>query len=94
MKRNRYYIWLLLLIMCCREKYVPRLTSPSTGYLVVEGIINSGSGATTIRLSRTSVIGDNNWHGETGASVLVVGSDGSASSLVEMGTNQKPSFWP
>jgi hypothetical protein len=44
----------LLLAFACREKYVPQLNEPVTGYLVVEGFINSGASATTITLSRST----------------------------------------
>lgn len=45
---------LLFLAFACREKYVPKLNEPATGYLVVEGFINSGAGATTISLTRST----------------------------------------
>lgn len=45
---------LVLLAWTCREKYVPQLNEPNTGYLVVEGFINSGNGPTTISLSRST----------------------------------------
>lgn len=44
----------VLLLAACKEKYVPNINEPNTGYLVVEGFINSGSGPTTITLSRTT----------------------------------------
>ncbi len=50
-------IWvltLLLLAFACREKYVPQLNEPVTGYLVVEGFINSGTGPTAITLTRST----------------------------------------
>ena len=37
----------------CKIEYRPPVESPKTGYLVVEGFINSGGGPTTITLSRT-----------------------------------------
>lgn len=45
---------ILLLAFACREKYVPQLNEPTTGYLVVEGFINSGTGPTTITLTRST----------------------------------------
>ncbi|MEK7198883.1 MAG: DUF4249 domain-containing protein, partial [Bacteroidota bacterium] len=45
---------LLLLVAACREKYLPQLNEPTTGYLVVEGFINSGTGPTTIALTRST----------------------------------------
>lgn len=51
---------LLLFIGCwgCKEKYIAPLNNPLTTYLVVEGFINSGTGATTIKLSRTTKLSD------------------------------------
>lgn len=49
-------ICILLGFVACREKYVPQLNEPDTGYLVVEGYMNSGSGATSITLSHTTKI--------------------------------------
>lgn len=37
----------------CKIEYHPRVESPKTGYLVVEGFINSGDSPTIITLSRT-----------------------------------------
>ncbi len=42
----------------CKEKYLPNVTSPPTGYLVVEGFISSGEEPTSITLSRTSKLYD------------------------------------
>jgi len=42
----------------CKEKYVPQLNLTASSYLVVEGFINSGVGATTITLSRTTKLSD------------------------------------
>ncbi len=49
-----FAIWVLA--FACREKYVPTLNEPTTGYLVVEGFINSGSGPTVINLTRSTKI--------------------------------------
>ena len=44
---------LLLALLCCRKPYSqPAITSPGN-YLIVEGVINTGSDSTTITLSRT-----------------------------------------
>lgn len=52
--RAGLFILLVMLISGCREKYVPNVNNPVTGYLVVDGFINSGPGPTTIVLSRTT----------------------------------------
>ena len=67
-------ITLILLCIKCREKYVAQLNEPVTGYLVVEGFINSGAGATTINLSHVTKISDiNTIARETKANVRVEG---------------------
>ncbi len=52
------FVWILLLAYACREKYVPKLDLPASSFLVVEGYINSGTGPTTITLSRTTKLSD------------------------------------
>jgi hypothetical protein len=58
MKKYYLYISLLILVFACREKYVPKLDLPASSFLVVEGYINSGTGPTTITLSRTTKLSD------------------------------------
>jgi hypothetical protein len=62
---NNYYIKkisILLLVMIaiasCKEVYNPNINSPATGYLVVDGFINSGDSPTIITLSRTTKLVD------------------------------------
>jgi uncharacterized lipoprotein YajG len=53
MKRITFLLILIISAMACRKPYnPPAITSPA-GYLVVEGVINSSSDSTTIKLSRT-----------------------------------------
>lgn len=55
MKRLFFFMVSVTLISGCREKFYAGLPSPATGYLIVEGNINIGTGAvTTISLSRTT----------------------------------------
>jgi hypothetical protein len=76
------YIWLLALTIGCKEKYTPDVQYPNTGYLVVEGFINSGKGATNIRLSRTVKLTDSIViRYEAGANVTVEGDDNRAYTL-------------
>ena len=49
---------LLILATACREKYVPQYKEQVTGFLVVEGFINSGTGPTSITLSRSTKLSD------------------------------------
>ncbi|MEP7257693.1 MAG: DUF4249 domain-containing protein [Flavitalea sp.] len=74
---------LALLTMGCREIYNPTFTSPETGYLVVEGIINSGLEGTDIILSRTTKLNDNTTKYESGAQAQVEGDDNSVYYLTE-----------
>ncbi len=42
----------------CKDKYVPKINSPATGYLVVEGFINSGGSPSVFTLSRSTKLYD------------------------------------
>ncbi len=83
-----YTFTLLLLALGCRDKYNAPVISPSTGYLVVEGNINSGNGTTTITLSRTTKLDSFTIKYEQGAIVKVEGDDNSSYSLAETGAGQ------
>src|SRR5437868_2694951 len=51
---KKIFIYLIFFIIAgCKEKYLSPVTSPSTGYLVAEGFINSGQEPTSITLSRS-----------------------------------------
>jgi hypothetical protein len=76
------FLFLTLLAISCKEKYIPPFSSPPTGYLVVEGNINSG-GATTVSLSRTATLEGNKRLLEKGATVQVQGEDNSTYTLPE-----------
>jgi len=80
---GRILVLLLLLPFGCREKFVPSLQSPPTGYLVVEGILNDGDGPTNILLSRTNPFNADTLRFETGAVVRVEGDDNSVFGLTE-----------
>lgn len=64
-----------IMFMACKEKYVPQLVNEiATGYLVVDGFINSGTGSTTISLSRsTKLSAPGSIVRETKAIVRVIG---------------------
>jgi hypothetical protein len=76
MKRIAYLILLFLPGLGCIQKFQPTLSSPSTGYLVVEGIINS-SGPASVTLTRTTNLSDTSIVYENGAAVQVEGNDNS-----------------
>lgn len=67
----------------CKEKYISPVVSPATGYLVVEGVINSSAGETNITLSRTSKLTSQVVLFEVGAKVFVQGEDNTLVPLVE-----------
>jgi hypothetical protein len=75
MKKTLYFILFNLFLIGCKEKYVSPVISPATGYLVVEGIINSGAGETNIVLSRTTALNNQKILAEAGASVMVESED-------------------
>jgi hypothetical protein len=74
----------MLFFIACKEKYISPVTSPITGYLVVEGAINSGLGATNIILSRTAGLQIQNIVYEKGAIVKVEGEDNTIKQLTEV----------
>jgi hypothetical protein len=68
----------------CREKYVPKLKEVSADYLVVDGYINSGTGPTTISLSRSTPLSNvARIVRETGATVAVENANGTRVGLTE-----------
>ena len=88
MKKIFKYLLLFLIPFSCKEKYISPVVSPATGYLVVEGVINSGPGETNITLSRTTPLNKQNVLFETGATVLVEGEDNSRFLLKEVSSGK------
>jgi hypothetical protein len=70
-----YYLTLMLLLTCCRKPYNPSVVSTSNSYLVVEGIVNSGSDSTIIKLSRTVKLNAQNTVNPLPGATVVVESD-------------------
>ncbi|CAN5828106.1 DUF4249 domain-containing protein [soil metagenome] len=58
MKKLLYFLFLVAAATGCKEVYEPNIISPLTGYLVVEGFINSGNGISTFTLTRTTKLVD------------------------------------
>ncbi|QEC66114.1 DUF4249 domain-containing protein [Panacibacter ginsenosidivorans] len=58
MKKIFVFISLFIFAVSCKEVYNPPLSSPATGYLVVDGFINSNGGTSTITLTRTTKLSD------------------------------------
>jgi len=80
-----FYCLIILLIAGCRQRYDSPVKSPVTGYLVVDGVINSGPDSTAITLSRTTKFDNKSIVYETGAAVNVQGEDSSVHLLTESG---------
>ena len=83
MKQLFLIIFFSIFFFTCREEYVSPVSSPNTGYLVVEGGINSGPGNTTIKLSRTTPLAEGRKNIETGATVTVLDENGNSFPLLE-----------
>lgn len=84
MKKRIIYSLFIFALWGCKEKYISPVISPNTGYLVVEGVINSGNGETNITLSRTVALSSNVINYEGGAKVNVEGDDNSLYPLSEI----------
>lgn len=78
------YLFLMgMSIPGCIKPYNPNIHSPATGYLVVEGNLNTAPAPTTITLSRTEPLTDTaSQIFENGASVAVECSDGTTDPAV------------
>ena len=71
---KRFLLVLLIIGAGCKKPYAPPATSTNYNYLVVEGIINTGTDSTIIQLSRTVTIGTQiSANPEIGAIVTVEG---------------------
>ncbi|QEC66113.1 DUF4249 domain-containing protein [Panacibacter ginsenosidivorans] len=57
-KKPLIFFVAIVITVSCKEVYQPNIVSPTTGYLVVEGFINSGGGPTTITLTGTTELVD------------------------------------
>ena len=79
---------LMLLFAQCKQEYDPHIEAKSSGFLVVEGFLNSGQGSTTIRLSRSSDLNDTTLKPEFGAQLNVQGEDGSNFPLFDNGNGE------
>jgi hypothetical protein len=53
MRRAAYLLFFLIVLTTCRKPYNPPAITGKGSFLVVEGIVNSGTDSTTITLSRT-----------------------------------------
>jgi hypothetical protein len=85
---RKIFIYLFILFAAstaCKEKFVLPGGSPRTGFLVIDGVINSGQGPTTLRLTRTLGLVDSvAFSNEFDANVRVEGDDNSTHPLNEL----------
>jgi hypothetical protein len=70
-------------IWSCKDKYMPKINYPPSGFLVVEGIINTGAGPTTVTLTRASRLDSIVILPETGAEIDVQSDQGISFPLSE-----------
>jgi hypothetical protein len=78
MRNLLIYLFILLTAIACKEIYESPVKPTATGYLVVEGVINSGPGETNITLSRTTSLDNRTIQYESGATVSIEGEDNSS----------------
>jgi Domain of unknown function (DUF4249) len=90
MKKVYYMICTSVLIIMasqgCKKPYLPGISAVSSNYLVVEGIINTGSDSISIRLSRAVPLSSTTKvKPELGANLTIVSSGGGSYQLSETG---------
>lgn len=83
MKKIVFLVLSVLIFGGCKEVFDSPVKSPVTGYLVVEGAINSSEGSTIISLSRTTGLDNKQTVYEKGAAVSIEGQDKSSRILKE-----------
>jgi len=82
-------LFLILFVISCKDSYDLPVNIPATGYLVVDGTINSGQGATYLNLSKTVRLVDSfSINYVTNAAVTVEGEDNSRFTLTHRGKGQ------
>ena len=79
MKKIIKLLVLLILATGCRKPYNPPAVTSTAGYLVVEGVINSGTDSTVIKLSHTVNIANKVTANPVSDAVIAVVSDQGAS---------------
>jgi len=74
--------------MGCKEKFEANIITPVTGYLVIEGVVNSGQGATTLQLTRTTQLDSRPIRYERRANVRIEGQNNNVYVLSEIQPGQ------
>lgn len=90
MKHLFYYIpflFLIIFVMSCKQSYEPAVIKANKNFLVVDGLINTGTNAvTTIKLSRTQNVTDSVYFSpENSAHVSILSKSGSQYPLHDQG---------
>lgn len=68
-----------VMVYACKKSYNPTVIAAANNYLVVDGVINAGADSTIINISRTVNLDSKvTTGGESGATVVVEGSDNSS----------------
>jgi Domain of unknown function (DUF4249) len=79
----KYGLLMIILISGCQDKYMPNINVPASGFLVVEGFINAGTGPTVITLTRASSLDSPAIVKENGATIEVQSQSGASYPLSE-----------
>ncbi|HEX9503048.1 MAG TPA: DUF4249 domain-containing protein [Patescibacteria group bacterium] len=88
MKKLFKILFSSLFLLACKKTYISPFNSPDLGYLVVEGVINSGPGNTTIKLSRTTQLTDGTVVMESGATAMVMDQNNQTYPLTESSSGE------
>ena len=79
---------LILLLVQCKQEYIPQIKESDIKLLVVEGYINSGQGPTTIYLSRVADLTDTALIPELSAQVNIENDNGGIFTLTDNGNGE------
>ena len=81
--KAKTYIILLLVCFSCKDVYQPAIKDVESFLLVVEGVLNAGSGSSVINLSRTTSLNSDRRIPEVNAQVIVESKSGPVGALEE-----------
>ena len=79
----RTWFCLMIVMGACKDKYMPHINQPVSGFLVVEGYINAGNDSTFIYLSRSSGLDSIRVFPEPAARVEIQSEQGANFALAE-----------
>ena len=81
--RGLHFCLLVLLSCGCKQRYEAPVKLPLTGYLVIEGVVSSGTDTSILKLSRTTKLDNRNVQPEKGALMELRGQDNSVYAFTE-----------